>query len=168
MPKPEPSVQEQADRDAAAEADRALYEASGDAWHVLTALGRYRADEPLPLWIRRWLLRVTGDLLRLQFSRADPQDCTEAIPRVLQLVGSVSRARWRREASFLTTIHEMAKKRDGSGRPLRGEAERIAKILVEACGLESPSSLYRIKRRVREMRRPRKVTLKTESPVSDD
>jgi hypothetical protein len=47
------------DRDVA---DRAAYETTGNPLHVWFAIGRYAADEPLPAWVRRYLLECVREL----------------------------------------------------------------------------------------------------------
>ena len=45
--------------------DCAAYKETGNPLHVWCAIGGYAADEPLPLWVRRYLLKITRDLWRL-------------------------------------------------------------------------------------------------------
>jgi hypothetical protein len=51
--------------------DRAKFEESGNPLFALFALGRYRADEGLPLWVRRWLLDFARQVLRAALNGED-------------------------------------------------------------------------------------------------
>jgi hypothetical protein len=131
------------DRDAA---DRAAYEATGNPLHVWAAIGRYAADEPLPAWVRRYLLQCVRELIRLQLNTAISP--TEAAKRTARALGLVSHGRncfanmrQLREDSLVNMLYTLG--------PGPGETEAWAVDLAEATGT-TPRS---IRRRVAKARR---------------
>jgi hypothetical protein len=62
-PPPEDPEVLRARRDLAQAGDHEHFKATGHGVHVLWALGRYRADEELPRWIREWLLDLARGVL---------------------------------------------------------------------------------------------------------
>jgi hypothetical protein len=60
---PIPEEVHKAQREPGQKQDRKLFEDTGNAFYVLWALARYRADEELPLWVRQWLLEFAREVL---------------------------------------------------------------------------------------------------------
>jgi hypothetical protein len=131
------------DRDAA---DRAAYEATGNPLHVWFALGRYAAAEPLPPWIRRYLLQSARELIRLQLdSSLSP---TAAAQRTARALGLVSKGRNRfaesrrdREHSFIATLYTLG--------PRKGETGEWVKHLAEAWDMKDERSIRKIVAKMR-------------------
>jgi hypothetical protein len=74
--------------------DRARFEQSkntkrpeGNPLFPLFAIGRYRADEELPLWIRQWLLDFARRMLRATLCADQDLDAKESSERVLAVLG---------------------------------------------------------------------------------
>jgi hypothetical protein len=93
-------------------ADRAGYEATGNPLHVWWAIGRYGADEPLPLWIRRYLLKVPRELWRLALDHeTSPADAQKEMLQALgfgeQGRNVVSEARQQREDSVDCALYDL-------------------------------------------------------------
>ena len=92
--------------------DRAAYEATGNPLHVWAAIGCYAVDEPLPDWIRRYLMDCTRELWRLALDQStSPAAAAERTARALGLVSQgrnrFGEVRQRREDSFIATLHSL-------------------------------------------------------------
>jgi hypothetical protein len=93
-------------------ADRAAYEATGNPLFVWAAIGRYAAGEPLPVWIRSYLMQTTRALLQLQLdSTVSPTEAAERTAQALRLVSKgrnrFAEARQLREDSFDAAIYTL-------------------------------------------------------------
>jgi hypothetical protein len=93
-------------------ADRAAYEKTGNPLHVWFAIGRYAADEPLPLWVRRYLLKITRELWRLALDRdvspaAAQKEILQALGFGEQGRNVVAEVRQRREDSFPVALYDL-------------------------------------------------------------
>jgi hypothetical protein len=134
--------------------ERASYEATGNPLYVWQAIGRYAAGEPLPLWIRRYLLQATRELIRLQIDHTISP--SKAAQRTAQALGIVSQGRNRfadsrrdRENSFVATLYGLG--------PGKGESEEWALTLADATGIrpdaDQANRVRSILRRVAKARR---------------
>lgn len=134
------------------DADRAAYEATGNPLHVWHAIGRYGADEPLPEWVRRYLLRSTRELLRLMLDRdISPVEAQRQTARALGLVSQgrnrFADIRQLREDSFIATLYGLA--------PGKGETDAWAADLATSAkpGTKHENKVRSVRRRVAKVRR---------------
>jgi hypothetical protein len=104
------------DRDAA---DRAAYEATGNPLYIWFAIGCYAQGEPLPAWIRTYLIECMRELSRLMLDYTiSPGEAQQQTARALGLVSQgrnrFAEARQKREDDFLATMYGLGARKGQS------------------------------------------------------
>jgi hypothetical protein len=128
--------------------DRARFEVSRNPLFALLALGRYRPDEELPLWVRRWLLELAANALRAALKPYQtPEDAAEQVRQAL----GVTRQGW-------NAIEELRRFLDDHTLAALHAQGVPARELAEAAGVE-PRQIWQRAKRARarwpRVRKPR-------------
>jgi hypothetical protein len=122
-------------------ADRLAFEETGNPLHVWLAILRYSADEPLPDWIRRYLMQGAHELARLTLNEAiSPKAAKDDVAGVFGFAKPGYNAfqdfrQWRNDG-FVATIYSLKSRTE--------KAESVKVGLAKAFGITPRQLLKRV------------------------